>query len=120
MDILSTVIAYTKPQSQTPLAVTYAASITLDLSTRTNFVIGTLTGNLTLAFSNPIPGSGGVIELRQDVTGGRVITLSGTNLLRNGGALLVLSTAANAYDLITYYVDSNSKILVNLGMKGLA
>jgi len=119
-DLGSLAILYTKPQASTPLSVAYAASITLDLSQRSNFVIGALTGNLTLAFSNPIPGMGGCVELRQDATGGRTITLSGTNFSRNGGTTIVLSTSANAYDILTYYVDSTSKICVNLGMKGVA
>jgi len=119
-DISTESIVYTKPQAVTPMSVNYIQSITLNLSERSNFIITPLTGNLTLTFSNPIPGTGGCIELRQDSIGGRTLSLAGTNVLRNAGTNPTLSIAANSYDILTYYVDSNSKICINLGMKGVA
>lgn len=111
--------SYTKTQAVTPLAVAYASTINLNLSERSNFVIAQLTGNATLTFSNPVPGSGGVIEVTQDAVGSRLLTLSGANILKVGGLSPALSTTPLAKDRLSYYVDSNGKVNMNLGMKGM-
>ena len=97
-----------------PVAVTYAATITLDLTTGFNFEVGALTGNLTLA--NPsagmTPGRSGAIGLTQDGTGSRILTL-GSYWKAPGGAP-VLSTAASSIDTLFYYVVSATVIRCNL------
>ena len=97
-----------------PVAVAYAATITLDLRTGFNFEVGALTGNLTLA--NPsaglTPGRSGAIGLTQDGTGSRILTL-GSNWKAPGGAP-VLSTAASSIDTLFYYVVSATIIRCTL------
>lgn len=88
------------------VAVAYAASIELDFATGRNFVIGPLTGNLTLDNPvNAIDGMWGEIAVPQDATGGRTIAYD-TNWRFPGGVAVggVLSTAANAEDIISYRV----------------
>lgn len=88
------------------VAVAYAASIELDFATGRNFVIGPMTGNLTLDNPvNAIDGMWGEIAVPQDATGGRTITYD-TNWRFPGGVAVggVLSTAANAEDIISYRV----------------
>lgn len=88
-------------------------TVTLDLSTGNNFG-GTLTGNITLANpSNPLSGQSGAIRLAQDTTGSRIVTY-GTSWKFQGGIKPPLSTAANAIDIITYYVINPTTIAANL------
>jgi len=96
-----------------PVAVAYAASVTLDLDTGINFDIGTLTGNLTLAnFTNAKPGQSGVIRLVQDATGGRTLSV-GSNLKRPGGAMSLTPTAS-ASDRVYYFVWSPTYIYLTI------
>lgn len=108
----NTSIAYTITQSVAPLVVPYAAAITLDLSLRNNFIVGVLTGNLTLTLINPLPGAGGFIILTQDTVGARLLTLGGTNIKKPGGTAPVLSVAVNAKDVLSYVCDQPN--IINL------
>lgn len=93
--------------------VSYAASIALDFTTFVNCKI-TLTGALTL--SNPtttgMKGRSGIIELWQDGTGSRLITW-GSNYRFAGGTDIVLTTTANAVDVIAYVILSDGTVLVS-------
>lgn len=109
-------IAYETTQSVLPLNVPYVAMIALDLSARNNFIIGTLTGNLSLSFTNPIAGASGYFQITQDATGGRTLTLTGTNFKTPEGTPIVLSTAANSVDKL--YWDSPDGINVHLVFQG--
>lgn len=111
----NTSVAYQKTQSVLPLFVSYTAAITLDLSARNNFIISTLTGNLSLSFINPIAGASGFIVLTQDATGGRTLTITGGNTKTPGGSAIVLSTAASAKDKL--YWDCDDGTTVNLIMQ---
>ena len=70
-------VALTAPFIATP---SYAATLVLDLSTIPNGGIFrvTLTGNITLQLSNGTDGQKFVLELIQDGTGSRLVTLDGT------------------------------------------
>ena len=70
--------------STTPLAVAYAANVTLDVSARNDFQIAPLTGNITIAFSGQAAGKSGIIWVEQDATGGRTVTFTtpGSHTLR--------------------------------------
>ena len=87
-------------------------NVTLDFAANQNFVL-TLTGNTTLV--NPTTeqvGQSGFIAFIQDGTGGRTITL-GTDYETAGGATsLTLSTAANAVDILPYFVKASGSILL--------
>ena len=86
-------------------------SVTLDFSTNQNFVL-TFTGNVTLA--NPTTeqvGQAGVIVCIQDGTGSRTLSL-GSQYKTVGDAGITLSTAANAVDIIPYFVSAADSILI--------
>ena len=94
-----------------------SGSVTLDFDANQNFVL-TLTGNVTLA--NPTTekvGQSGFIVFIQDGTGSRTVTL-GTDYETAAGAGLTISTAANAVDVIPYFVKAASSI--QLGAPQLA
>ena len=91
-------------------AVTYAATIELDMDTSLNFST-TLTGNVTLG--NPINMDDGevqtgIIILTQDATGGRTVSF-GTNWYSKGSS--TPNTAANKINIYRYTVISSTIIL---------
>ena len=86
-----------------------SGSVTLDYTTNQNFVL-TMTGNVTLA--NPSTenvGQSGFITFIQDGTGSRVLSV-GSQYFCAGGAVVVLSTAANSIDIVPYVVIAAGKI----------
>ena len=94
-----------------------SGSIVLDFDTYQNFVL-TATGNITLANpSTESAGQSGIIILIQDGTGSRTLSL-GTDYETAGGAGLTISTAANAVDVIPYFVKASGSI--QLGAPQLA
>ena len=91
-------------------------STTLDF-TYQNFIV-TATGNVTLANpSTEVAGQSGVIILIQDGTGSRTLSL-GTDYETAAAAGLTISTAANAVDVIPYFVKASGSI--QLGAPQLA
>ena len=114
LQIYTSAATFTAPQRCALSSVAYSATVTLDLSTSNNFSIGTLTGNITLANpTNQTAGQSGLIFLTQDGTGGRTITW-GTQWLFEAGANPPLSTAANAKDVVSYFVQSSGNIFCTL------
>jgi hypothetical protein len=92
-------------------------STTLDFNANQNHVL-TATGNVTLANpSTEAVGQSGIIVLIQDGTGSRTLSL-GTDYETAGGAALTISTAANAIDIIPYFVSAAGSI--KLGAPQLA
>ena len=94
-------------------------SVTLDFAANQNFIL-TLTGNLTLA--NPTTeqvGQAGVITFIQDGTGSRTLTL-GSQYKTRGGNGITLSTAANAVDVVPYFVQSADNILLGAVQKAFS
>jgi hypothetical protein len=94
-----------------PITIPFAATITLNLQNglACNFLIGTLTANITLA--NPInarPGQTGVIKLVQDGSGSRTLTLGGN--FKTAGGAPTLSTAINTVDFLSYWVETPTLI----------
>jgi hypothetical protein len=86
-------------------------SVTLDFSANQNFVL-TFTGNVTLANpSTEAVGQAGVIVCIQDGTGSRTLSL-GSQYKTAGDAGITLSTAANAVDIIPYFVSAADSILI--------
>jgi hypothetical protein len=91
--------------ASTPQALTYAATVTPDLSTSNYFTL-TLTGNVTLASpSNQHTGQSGCIAVTQDGTGSRTIAFGG-NWKFAGGIAPTLTTTASAVDDVCYWVVS--------------
>lgn len=98
--------------SAAEVTITFASTMTPDMSTFMNAVV-TMTGNATLANpTNAKPGQTGRIRFIQDATGSRTLAV-GANWKRDGGALS-LSTAANAIDILEFDVITSSYILYNL------
>jgi len=94
-------------------------SVTLDFTANQNFVL-TFTGDVTLA--NPSTeqvGQAGIIVCIQDGTGSRTLTL-GTDYETAGGSGITLSTAADAVDVIPYFVKAAGSILLGSPQKAFS
>ena len=116
--LLNSINVWNKSQRGKIQVPTFAATQTFDFSLGNHFII-TATSNFTLANpTNMVVGQSGTIEIAQDGTGSRVISW-GTWWVAAGGTKPVLSTAANARDLLSYFVKNNGTIFVNIA-KGIA
>ena len=103
--------SFTKAQRGTPVALTDAATIAVDLSLGNNFTV-TLAGNRTLgAPTNVTAGQSGVIVVTQDGTGSRTLAYNSAYKFA-GGTAPTLTTTASAVDVLAYYVESASRITV--------
>ena len=103
--------AFTKGQAGTPVALTDAASVAIDLSLANNFTL-TLAGNRTLAApTNVTAGQSGVIVVTQDGTGSRTLAYNSIYKFA-GGTAPTLTTTASAVDVLAYYVESSTRITV--------
>jgi hypothetical protein len=101
-----------------PVSLTDATTIAVDMSTFINATV-TLGGNRTLGNpTNTKNGQTGAIEILQDATGSRTLAFA-SNWKFQGGTAPTLSTAANARDMLFYYVDSSSVIVGSL-LRGVA
>ncbi len=93
--------------------LTDGATITADFATSNNFSV-TLGGNRTLANpSNQTAGQSGAITITQDGTGSRTLAY-GSNWKFSNGSAPVLTTTANAVDVLVYFVESASRITARL------
>lgn len=94
----------------TPATLTDGATVTPDFSAGTNFT-WTMGGSRTLANpTNIVAGQSGVIVIKQDGTGSRVLSY-GSYWDADGGTDYVLSTAANSVDILVWYAESSTHIL---------
>jgi hypothetical protein len=94
------------------IGLTDAATIAVDMSLGNNFSV-TLAGNRTLGNpTNLTAGQSGVIFLTQDATGSRTLAYSSFWDFPNAIAP-VLTTTANAVDVLIYTVRSSTSIAVN-------
>jgi hypothetical protein len=111
---INVVQSYSAAQRGTVSALgNQSGTITLNMATANNISM-TLTGNSTLANpSNQTAGQSGAITITQDATGGRTLAF-GSNWGFPGGTAPTLTTAANAVDVLVYYVESSSRITANL------
>lgn len=104
--------AWTKSQRVTPVTLTDAATIATDLSLSNNFVV-TLGGNRTLGNPTNInAGQAGIIVVKQDGTGSRTLAYA-SDWKFAGGTAPILTTAAGAIDVLSYYVVDSTHILVS-------
>ena len=89
-------------------------TVTLDFSSFINAKM-TATGAITLgSTSNLKYGASGVIIIKQDGTGSRTLAINTTYWECDGGTVPVLSTTANAVDILIYYVRDNGKVSITL------
>jgi hypothetical protein len=87
---------------------TATGAITLNLGSYSTFEL-TLTGNITLDYSNATTGSY-IILLKQDAVGSRTLSFASGKWI---GANVTLSGAANKYTLLScYYSQSNNVMII--------
>ena len=110
---LGVVQSFTKAQRGTPVALTDAATIAVDLSLGNNFTV-TLAGNRTLgAPTNATAGQSGVIVVTQDGTGSRTLAFNTIYKFAGGSSNAPsLTGTASAVDVLAYYVESSTRITV--------
>src|SRR4029077_18476241 len=94
------------------ILVTAGTTFTPDLSAAIDFQMTLQSATCTLSNpTNPKVGQKGLLYLLQDATGGRVVSSWGTAYKFPGGTKPVLSTGANAVDVIAYTVLSSTQVL---------
>lgn len=104
---------FTAAQRGAISALTDGATITPDFAVANNFSV-TLGGNRTLANpTNQTAGQSGAITITQDGTGSRTLAY-GSNWKFSNGSAPVLTTSANAVDVLVYFVESSSRITARL------
>jgi hypothetical protein len=104
---------FTAAQRGAVSALTDGATITPNFATANNFSV-TLGGNRTLANpTNLTAGQSGAITITQDGTGSRTLAY-GSNWKFSNGSAPVLTTTANAVDVLVYFVESASRITARL------
>lgn len=104
---------FTAAQRGTVSALTDGATITPDFAVANNFSV-TLGGNRTLANpTNLTAGQSGIITITQDATGSRTLAY-GSYWKFAGGTAPILTTTASAVDVLTYYVESSTRITAKL------
>lgn len=114
---------YTKAQRGQPEALTIGGStFTPQFDNGQNFTLTLVHASCPCTFANPsttpVPGQAGVIVVTQSSTGSDTITTWGSDYTAAGGvATLTLSTAANARDYLSYYVDDTSHIVLSMGVQ---
>jgi hypothetical protein len=88
--------------------LTYGTTITWDQTKGATATV-TLTGNGTLAVTNAVAGMYGLIKVVQDATGSRTLTLpSGSKVINGGSGAVILTTTANAIDVLSYFYDGTN------------
>lgn len=109
---LSVAQSWTAAQRGAQVTLTDATSVASDFAVGNNFNL-TIAGNRTLANpTNIVAGQEGRIVVKQDATGTR--TLAYGSVWKFPGAVApVLSTAANATDMLNYYVIDATHIAVS-------
>jgi len=96
-----------------------AASIAWDMSTGFDFIV-TITANRAMANpTNTKVGQKGRLIIQQDATGSRTMTW-GSNFKFANGIAPVLSTTANAVDVLYYDVRSSTYIIISLAGRAFA
>ena len=104
---------FTGAKRGTITTLTDGATITPDFNVTNNFQV-TLAGNRTLANpTNQTAGQSGIIRIVQDATGSRTLAY-GSNWKFSNGAAPVLTTTANAVDILAYFVESSTRITARL------
>jgi hypothetical protein len=94
----------------TPVALS-GTSVTPDLSAGIDFTWTMSSATSTLVNpTSPKSGQKGMLYLKQDGTGGRIITTWGSSYKFPGGVKPTLSTAANALDVISFAVKSSTEV----------
>lgn len=95
-----------------------------DFSQYTNFILTVSnSGNCTLttpADPDEVAGQSGIFVFIQDGTGGGTLSHANDTYRTAGGAPIVLSTAADAIDIVPYFVQADGKIHLGNAQKAFA
>ncbi|WP_434619174.1 hypothetical protein [Azospirillum sp. B2RO_4] len=111
LELSSSLATFGVPAKAKQASVAYAATITLNFAAQ-DYVIGDLTGPLTLANPSAYPvGQRGEILIHEDGTGGRTVSV-GSNWFKVGKD--TVNTAAGKYSVITYWVVSGSVVIYSI------
>ena len=107
-----------------PATVTAAASgnYTPDMSAYTNFIL-TVSNSNNCTLQDPTDeaiGQSGVFVFIQDGTGGGTLSHADDRYFVAGGTSITLSTAANAIDIVPYFVQADGKIHLGAAQKAFA
>ncbi|MCP4184237.1 MAG: hypothetical protein GY761_13135 [Hyphomicrobiales bacterium] len=94
------------------VTLTYAATVAIDMDAFFDAVL-TLTGNAILDNPTNVKRQTGLIRVVQDATGSRTLSFASYYEFA-GGSAPVLSTTANAEDLLFYKVLSSTRIFISL------
>lgn len=89
----------------TPVSITFASTVNIDMSLSNVFNVGALTGNITLTASNPADGHTATIRFSQDATGNRSVTLPASFKV----AGIPNPTASSVFMLTVTYNAATSK-----------
>lgn len=94
--------------------VTYGATVTFNMNLLFNGVV-TMTGNGTLDFTNIKAGQAGHLRVVQDVTGSRTMAYTAECEFA-GGTAPVLTTTANAEDVIFYKALTATRVFISTAL----
>ena len=116
--------AITLSQGVVPNTVTEAASgnYTPDMSRYTNFIL-TVDNSNNCTLQDPtdeVAGQSGIFVFIQDGTGGGTLSHADDRYFVSGGTSITLSTAANAIDIVPYFVQADGKIHLGVAQKAFA
>lgn len=106
---------FTAPQRGTVVTI---SSTAIDFSLGNNFT-KTLSATTSFTASNMTAGQSGVITLIQDATGSRTASWSGDFEFAAGTAP-TLSTAANAVDVLPYYIRASGSVVIGQPVQAVA
>ena len=106
--------------SNTNTDTSNTGDITPYMSQYTNFIL-TLTGNIVLQDpGDEVAGQSGVFVFIQDGTGSRTLSHADDRYFVAGGTSITLSTAANAKDIVPYFVEADGTIYLGAAQKAFA
>ena len=116
--------AITFSAGNVPNTVTEAASgnYTPDMSQYTNFIL-TVSNSNNCTLQDPTDetaGQSGIFVFIQDGTGGGTLSHADDRYFVAGGTSITLSTAANAIDIVPYFVQADGKIHLGVAQKAFA
>ena len=114
--LLSTVNTWSAAQRGAVVPLTSGASVPVDLSLGNNFSLTIATAATLANPTNVVAGQAGQIVVTQDGTGSRTLAY-GNNYKFPGGTPPVLSTAPASVDVLSYFVNTSSTVLVSPMLK---
>lgn len=114
--LLNAANAWSAGQAVTPVTVNIStATFTPNLAASNNHNVTLVHASCPCTLANPtniVTGQSGVIAVNQSATGSDLINTYGTDYIFVNGSSPILSTAASARDLLSYYVADSTHIII--------